>query len=371
MTHPIRILALITDGFGGQGGISQYNRDLLTAWSGADSLGEIVVVPRVGRAEPETLPARVRQLAPVFNKVAYASYSVGVATMKGPFDLVFCGHIAHSALAAGIASRLKIPMWLQLHGIDAWTCPRPFIRWGVERSALVTVVSRYTKRRFLNWANIRPELVRVLPNTVSDRFSPGPKSKDILEQYGLQGKRIILTLSRISTHDRYKGHHRVLAVMPDLLREFPNLVYVVAGEGNAREQLQRLALEQGVAAYVKFIGRVGDAQLPDLYRTADVFVMPSTEEGFGIVFLEAMRSGIPAIGGNEDGSMDPLRDGTAGYAVSCDNRGELLDAIRSALENPRAGAHHADLFSFSEFSKHCAGLLGHCLAQVDRRNEQV
>jgi phosphatidyl-myo-inositol dimannoside synthase len=369
MTHPIRILALITDGFGGQGGISQYNRDLLTALSDAGIVGEIVVIPRLGRAEPEALPARVRQLAPVFNKVGYASYSVGVAATKGPFDLLFCGHIAHSALAAGIASRLKIPMWLQLHGIDAWTCPRPLIRWGVERSALVTVVSRYTKRRFLRWTSIRPERVRVLPNTVSDRFSPGPKSGAILEQYGLRGKRIILTLSRISLHDLYKGHHRVLAVMPDLLREFPDLVYVVAGEGNGREQLQRLALEQGVAAHVKFIGRVDDARLPDLYRTADAFVMPSTEEGFGIVFLEAMRSGVPAIGGNEDGSMDPLRDGTAGYAVCCDNRGELLDAIRSALENPRVGAHYADPFSFSEFSKHCVGLLSHCLAQVDRRNE--
>lgn len=371
MTRGIRILALITDGFGGQGGISQYNRDLLTAWSGVDAVGEIVVVPRVGQVEPGALPARVRQLAPVFSRVGYASYSVGVAATKGPFDLVFCGHIAHSALAAAIAGRLKVPLWLQLHGIDAWTCPRPLIRWGVEQSALVTVVSRYTKRRFLKWANIRPEQVRVLPNTVSDRFSPGPKSEAILEAYGLQGKQILLTVSRISTHDRYKGHHRVLTVMPDLLREFPDLVYVVAGDGNGREQLERLALEQGVAAHVRFIGRIDDAQLPDLYRTADVFVMPSTEEGFGIVFLEAMRSGIPAIGGNEDGSMDPLRDGTVGYAVSCDNRDELLDAIRSALEKPRSGIRHADLFTFSEFSKHCASLLSHCLAQADRRNERV
>jgi phosphatidyl-myo-inositol dimannoside synthase len=366
MTRGIRILALITDGFGGQGGISQYNRDLLTAWSGSDAVGEIVVVPRMGQAGSESLPARVRQLAPISNRVSYASYSVGVAAMKGPFDMVFCGHIAHSALAAAIAGRLKVPMWLQLHGVDAWTCPRPLIRWGVEQSALVTVVSRYTKRRFLRWANTRPERVRVLPNTVSDRFSPGLKSEAILEAYGLQGKRIILTLSRISVHDRYKGHHRVLAVMPDLLRKFPDLVYVVAGDGSGRGQLERIALEQGVAAHVKFIGRIDDAQLPDLYRTADAFVMPSTKEGFGIVFLEAMRSGIPAIGGNEDGSMDPLRDGTAGYAVSCDDRGELLDAIGSALERPRTGICHADLFSFSEFSKHCAGLLNHCLAGIDQ-----
>ena len=365
MTHPIRILALITDGFGGQGGISQYNRDFFTALSDADPVGEIVVVPRLGQAQQEALPVRVRQQAPVFNKIGYSLYAMGVAAKKGPFDLVYCGHILHSPLSVVIARRLKIPLWLQLHGIDAWTCPHPIIRWAVERSDLVTVVSRYTKRRFLGWANIQPERVRVLPNTVADRYSPGPKSAQLLEQYGLRGKRILLTISRISIHDSYKGHHLVLAVMPDLLHEYPDLVYVVAGDGSGREKLQQLALEHGLADSVKFIGRVSEAQLPDLYRTADVFVMPSTKEGFGIVFLEAMRSGIPAIGGNSDGSMDPLRDGTAGYAVSCENKDELLDAIRSALENPRDGTHHANIFCPPAFSQHCASLLSNCLAKAN------
>lgn len=369
MTRGIRILALITDGFGGQGGISQYNRDLLTAWSGADSIGEIVVVPRIGRAEPGTLPARVRQSAPVFNRAGYAAYSIGVAVNSGPFDLMFCGHIAHSALAAIIAGRLKIPLWLQLHGIDAWTCPRPHVRWGVERSSLVTVVSRYTRRRFLAWANVRPERVRVLPNTVNERFSPGPKSDEILDRYGLRGKRIVLTVSRLSKDDWYKGHHRVLQVLPELCREYPDLVYVIAGGGDGQARLERLALECGAAPFVKFIGKIEDAELPDLYRTADVFVMPSTGEGFGIVFLEAMRSGIPAIGGNEDGSMDPLRDGTAGYAVSCDSRSELLAALRATLEHPAVDPRQTDLFSCSAFALQCTALLEHCLSDTQHSTE--
>jgi phosphatidylinositol alpha-1,6-mannosyltransferase len=371
MTRGIRMLALITDGFGGHGGIAQYNRDLLTALSQADSVDEIVVAPRLGQAKHEVLPRGVRQLPSTFNKIGYSLRAIGAAATQGPFDLVLCGHIAHSALAAAIAGSLKVPLWVQVHGIDAWTCPRPLIRWGVERSALVTVVSRYTKRRFLTWANIRPERVRVLPNTVSDRYSPGPKPAHLLERYDLCDKRLLLTVSRISAEEQYKGHDRVLAVMPDLLRTFPDLVYVIAGDGTGRARLEEIAREQGLRDQVRFIGRVSDADLPELYRAADVFVMPSTGEGFGIVFLEAMRSGIPAIGGNEDGSMDPLRDGKAGYAVSCDNRGELFEAIRSALEQPRTGIRHADLFSFQEFSKHCAGLLSHCAAQAGHRNEQV
>lgn len=362
----MRILALITDGFGGQGGISQYNCDFLTALSSAETVDEVVVIPRLGQANQEALPVRVRQEPPVFNKFWYSICSMGIAVKKGPFDLVFCGHISHAPVAIIIAHTLKIPVWLQLHGIDAWVCPSFLNRWAVEQSDLVTVVSRYTKRNFLGWANIQPNRVRVLPNTVADRYSPGPKSAQLLEQHGLRGRRILLTVSRISLNDWYKGHHLVIAVMPDLLREYPDLVYVVAGEGNGRDKLQQLAVDSGVADSVKFIGKVSETQLPDMYRTADVFVMPSTKEGFGIVFLEAMRSGIPVIGGNCDGSMDPLRDGTAGYAVSCTNRNELIQAIRSALENPQDNAHHAQVFGSTAFSHHCANLLRSCLAKVNQ-----
>ena len=126
--------------------------------------------------------------------------------------------------------------------------------------------------------------------------------------------------------------------MPDLLREYPELVYVVAGDGDGREKLQQMAMQQGLADRVKFIGKVSETELPDLYRAADVFVMPSTGEGFGIVFLEAMRSGIPVIGGNGDGSMDPLRDGTAGYAVHCDDQSQAISPLVAAADCGPGGA---------------------------------
>ena len=72
---------------------------------------------------------------------------------------------------------------------------------------------------------------------------------------------------------------------------------------------RRLPQNIGVAEKVRFAGRVTPEELPDHFRLADVFVMPSTGEGFGIVFLEAMASGIHVIGGNQDGSLDPLADG--------------------------------------------------------------
>ena len=75
-------------------------------------------------------------------------------------------------------------------------------------------------------------------------------------------------------------------------------------------------------------------ELPDYFRLADVFVMPSTGEGFGIVFLEAMATGVRVIAGNQDGSRDALCDGALGTLVDPENCEELASAIQAALDNP-------------------------------------
>ncbi len=109
---------------------------------------------------------------------------------------------------------LKAPMWLQTHGIDAWDCPARLVRAASERSELITTVSRYTKRRLLSWASIAPERVRVLPNTFRPMFAPGPKDRNLLARVGLANRKVILTVSRLSKSDQYKGHTLVIPKEP-------------------------------------------------------------------------------------------------------------------------------------------------------------
>lgn len=308
----MRMLVLVTDAFGGHGGIAQYNRDFLTAVAAADPTGEIVVLPRNGVSARSGLPSNVTQLAPRRGWLAYSLAAIACAWRRGPFDVVFCGHLYQAPLAALLARRLRARFWLQLYGIEAWTCPSRWRRRAAEAADLVTVISRYTRGRFLTWARVQPWKARVLPCTVEERFAPGPRPAALIERYGLANNKVLLTVGRLAATERYKGHDQVIRALPALRQRFPELVYVIAGDGDDRARLEALAMEMGVAEAVQFVGRVPEEDLPELYRLADVYVMPSTGEGFGIVFLEALASGVPAVGALVAGAADALQEGRLG-----------------------------------------------------------
>jgi len=220
-------------------------------------------------------------------------------------------------------------MWLQLHGVEAWRQPSSILRWSAENSNLITCVSRHTRMKFLRWANVEPDMVCIIPNTFDQKFEVQESSEFNYENYGLTGKRFILTISRLSRDDGYKGHDKVIRCMPELCREYDNLVYVIGGDGDLRHDLQELAKSLRVDHAVMFLGEVERAEMPSLYRAADVFVMPSSGEGFGIVYLESLACGTPVIAGQNDGARDPLHDGA--FGVLCEDK-NLPIAIRKALQ---------------------------------------
>jgi len=360
----LRILALATDAYGAGGGIAQYNRDLFQALAPSGKVDEVVILPRNGQATEQDTPAKVRQLRAYPGRIAFAFQALRAMRQHGPFDVIFCGHLYMAPLAA-LISKLAggTPVWLQIHGIEAWQRPGMLQRWAAVQARLVTAVSRHTRRLFLNWANCTPEMVKVLPNTVDERFTPGPKPETLLDRYKLRGKKVLLTVSRLAASERYKGHDQVIRAVAnfssptrgggregDPTPRVNQLVYLVAGDGDDRPRLEQLAKELGVADQVRFIGYVPGDELPDLYRAADVFVMPSTGEGFGIVFLQALAAGIPVMGGDSDGSRDPLRDGIYGRLVTADNNASITAAIDEMLREPEYETAGETVFLRSRFN---------------------
>lgn len=329
MTTGTHCLALVTDAFGGRGGIAQYNRDLLEALAEAGLAARITVLPRHA-PEPSVTPAGVNQVSPRAGRLAYTA-AVLLTAWHRQTDVVFCGHLYMAPLAWLIARVKRAKLVVQMHGIEAWPRPSRLRRRAVEAADLVLCVSRCTRAAVAGWAAIEPERVVVVPNTVSDRFVPGDGLASRAE-LGIDRKRVLLSVGRMDARERYKGHDRVIAAIPALLQRGHDIVYVVIGKGDDRARLEAFARQTGVAEHVRFLGGVSLQYLASAYRMADLFVMPSTGEGFGIVFLEAMASGTPALGLDVAGARDALADGELGAAVAED---ELPAVIARLLAAPR------------------------------------
>lgn len=326
-TRPLSILALVTEAYGAQGGIAQYNRDLLSALAASPEIGSIHVLALAGGAAPHDGPAKVYRLTAPAGRLGYVAAAARHA-LGHRYDMIFCGHLHLAPLAAALSLARRVPVVTQLHGIEIWGAVSPARRWALECCQTILCVSRDTRRRVLAAARIDPERVIVLPNTVDPVYRPGDRAA-ARARFGLGDLgRVLLTVGRLDAREAYKGHDRVIAALPALLAQEPGLSYVVAGDGDDRQRLEALARETGVSGSVRFLGYVPAPDLPELYRAADVFVMPSTGEGFGIVYLEAMASGTPAVGLAAGGAPDALGDGTLGHMAT---QATLAAVIRTAL----------------------------------------
>jgi len=324
------VLALVTEAFGGGGGIAQYNRDFLRALSTLPAVGQIDVLPRLAKDAPSDMPERVAQYAPCRNKVAYAMRALLLALPRRP-DIVFCGHLFMAPLGVLIARLARAKLVVQTHGIEVWDRPSASQRSAVEAAELILSVSRDTRGRVLTWASNPPERCVVLPNTVGDEFTPGDGSRT-RDKLGLGSQKVLLSVSRLDARQRYKGQDRVIPLIRALRDRGHDVVYLIGGSGDDQPRLEQLAQANGVLEWVRFLGDVPDGELVDLYRAADVYLMPSSGEGFGIVFLEAMACGVPAIGLALGGANDALCDGELGGAARPE---DLLGSIVAQLSAPR------------------------------------
>ena len=360
----VRILALVGDAFGARGGIARYNRDLFTALASAGA--EILVLPRLGDASGVALPAGVRQRPAIFGKLRFSLASLWTAWRFRPVDVVFCGHVFMAPLAVLLARLLGARYWLQAHGTDIWNDRRASVRRAIEAADQVTTVSRGTRRRLLGWIDLAPERVRVLPNTVDERFTPGPTSTALRDRLKLGRGPVLLTVGRLAASERYKGHELVFAALPTLRARFPELVHVVAGDGDDRARLEARAAELAGAASVRFLGYVADEDLPDLYRLADLFVMPSAEEGFGIVYLEAAACGLRVVGGAGGGSGDAVPDARVGELVDPRDLAGLVEAVTRLLGQGRVDPAAIEPYRRPHFAATAALLLARLMAQPRR-----
>jgi phosphatidyl-myo-inositol dimannoside synthase len=357
------VFALITDGRGVEGGIARYNVALLSALSASSRISVVTVLARRAVHSLPVEGSKVHYLRSGASKAKLVAATIKQSLAGDHHDIVFCGHLNMVPLAWILARRWRAKLWVQMHGIECWQRPREHIRALVEQADLVTCVSRYTRRRVLEWCDIEPAKVRVLPNTLSEQFdTPSLPRKAGASQTQCASRSLsALTVARLSASERYKGHDVMIRALALLGPSVRNVKYVIAGDGDDRPRLETLVWQLGLVDCVSFVGRVDEAGLPALYDAADVFVMPSTGEGFGIVFLEAQQRGCTVIASSADGAADPLRDGADGYLVEPNDPQALANLLRSLAQSGISPRLSSNVFSKRSFDRHVHRLL-HLLA---------
>jgi glycosyltransferase involved in cell wall biosynthesis len=170
---------------------------------------------------------------------------------------------------------------------------------------------------------------------------------------------MLLTVGRLVSSEPGKGIDAVIKVLPKVIEAVPDAFYVVVGEGDLQPRLEEIAQENSVRDRVIFAGAFQLAQLKGCYSRADVFVMPSRQEGFGIVFLEAMASGKPVIAGDHGGAPEIVRDGVTGFSVDPDDLETLTARLVQLLQDEplrmkmgAAGRRRVEeTFSFTRFEE--------------------
>jgi phosphatidyl-myo-inositol dimannoside synthase len=335
----IRVLMLLSDGFGGFGGISKFNSDFLTALGQCDVVERVHALPRViSDAIDDAIPeAVVYDRDAAFGKIAFVQRLAVHAGLRDRVDLVICGHFNLLAAAWLYARLCGARLALIVHGIEAWNAPKYSLSGRLARQVNTLIsVSHHTAARFAAWSGLPIDRAFILPNCVDlERFSPKERDQALVDRYGLHSNKVLMTVGRLASRERYKGFDEVIEVMPRLLERFPSLKYLIVGHGSDRGRLEAKTKALGMADRVVFTGRIPESEKVAHYNLADAYVMPSFGEGFGIVLIEAAACGVPVIGSCADGSREALLDGRLGCLVDPRIPDQLIEAVTSVLTEKR------------------------------------
>ncbi|MGA9824630.1 MAG: glycosyltransferase family 4 protein, partial [Methylocystis sp.] len=147
------------------------------------------------------------------------------------------------------------------------------------------------------------------------------------------GPPTVLILARVDTSEMYKGHVELIDCWPSVMAAIPDARLLIAGGGDGLDILRARAGASAAASNIEFTGFLPQSQIDALWSRAHVFAMPSRQEGFGLVYIEAMRRGLPVIASTQDAGQEINLHGVTGYNVDLEREGELARRTIELLSN--------------------------------------
>jgi phosphatidylinositol alpha-1,6-mannosyltransferase len=216
------------------------------------------------------------------------------------------------------------PYLTWLHGIEAWERARPDRLRRARDASLLLVNSQYTLDRAarLHGAFDRARVCWLA--TESDAPGEGPAA---------EGPPKVLIVGRLDAGGGYKGHRELLDAWPAVVDAVPGARLVIVGDGPGAPVVREWVRCSPARAAIDLLGFVPEHAMGAVWRAASVFAMPSRGEGFGVVYAEAMRHGIPVVASAHDAAVEVVVDEETGYQVGLGTPGRLTDCLVALLRD--------------------------------------
>lgn len=355
----MRILFLTTE-IGGHGGIQYAGRLFVRAMGDVFpgcSVTVVSILDPSGVLETASGTCEIRGGAGSRFQAARIGYS---ELRRSDWDLVVLGH-ANLAPLLLLHRPMSVPVTGWIYGVEAWHPLSAARRRGLQRLDQVLYISRHTQQaawQVNHWLNRLPAAVCHLGLAAENGDRKSSEVSPVKGEFALM-------IGRMASSERYKGHEEMIRVWPRLAGLRPDLPLVVIGGGDDRARLEHLARE--LKADVRFVGTVDDAARDTCLAACRAFCLPSRGEGFGLVYLEAMRQGKPVLAGSGDAGPEVVVDHVTGRTVGPTSEDELLGGLvevlgpKAELMGQAGRERFQEEFSYQAFvkrlAKHYRGLI--------------
>jgi phosphatidyl-myo-inositol dimannoside synthase len=225
---------------------------------------------------------------------------------------------------------LRRPFLTWIHGIEVWEGTRPDrIAWARRANVLVSN-SAYTRDRAQRLHGGFAHARVCWLATETDDLPPS--------HLGASGPPTVLLIGRFDAGGGYKGHRELVECWPKVVSAVPDARLLFVGRGPGMPVIQELAARSTAGSHIEFRGFVPEEELGSLWAETTVFAMPSRGEGFGLVYIEAMRHGLPVVASVHDAASEVNLDDVTGFNVNLDKPDELRERLIFLLKNPERAA---------------------------------
>ncbi len=273
----------VTDCYGGRGGIAQYNRNLVDALLTIKEISEITIFQRKVVYKLEKFPKKVNLINSIKNSKFYFIFKIFNFLLFGKKqEIVFCCHIHLLPFAWILSLKNNCPLVLLIFGEEAWNPSKYMVsNYFCKKIDHLCSIRHFTAKKFFDWTKIKNKKYTYLPNCIEPKkYLGGIQNKKLIKKYKLKNKKIIISCARLDKEDKFKGIDETIQSLNEIEKSFPNVFYIIIGDGDDKKRLEDKAKFLKVDHLCLFLGKLDEKTKNDLYKIGHVMAMPGSRKTF-------------------------------------------------------------------------------------------